>query len=250
MVAAVAQDPVDAIVVDVSVEVALLARLLGIRTVVIAQPGRRNDAAHELGYRAATTIVAPWPVALLDPPHLATVKEKTVFTGGISRFDGRDRPPRAQQRAADRNVVLLGGRGGSTVSASAIADAMASSGSVWRLLGATSDDSWSADPWDDLTTADVVVGWAGQNSIADIAAADASAVIVPQERPFAEQLETALAVDRAGLAVVATTWPTSDAWPELIERAALLQPDWSRWEVRGAAARAAAAIDATARSRP
>ena len=129
MVAAVAHEPVDAIVVDVSVEVALLARLLGIRTVVIAQPGRRNDAAHELGYRAATTIVAPWPVARPNPPHLATVKEKTVFTGGISRFDGRDRPPRAQQRAADRNVVLLGSRGGSTVSASAIADAMTSSGS-------------------------------------------------------------------------------------------------------------------------
>ena len=96
----------------------------------------------------------------------------------------------------------------------------------------------------------VVVGWAGQNSIADLAAADASAVIVPQERPFAEQLETALAVDRAGLAVVATTWPSAAAWPELIERAAHLRPDWSRWEVRGAAARAAAAIDATARGRP
>ena len=86
MVASVAETPVDAFVVDVSVEVALLVRLLGIRTVVIAQPGTRNDAAHELGYRAATTIVAPWPEALLDPPHLAAVKGKTVFTGGISRF--------------------------------------------------------------------------------------------------------------------------------------------------------------------
>ncbi len=248
IVASVAHEPVDAFVVDVSVEVALLARLLGIRTVLIAQPGRRNDAAHELGYRAATTIVAPWPVALLNPPHLATVKEKTVFTGGISRFDGRDRAPRSEQQATDRNVVLLGSRGGSAVSESAIADAIASSGSPWRVLGATPDGTWAADPWDDLTSAGVVVGWAGQNSIADIAAAGAPAVIVPQERPFAEQLETALAVDRAGLAVVATTWPSADAWPELIERAAHLQPDWSRGEVRGAAARAAAAIDATARS--
>ena len=123
--------------------------------------------------------------ALLNPPHLAAVKDKTVFTGGISRFDGRDRPPRGSAAgSSDRNVVLLGSRGGSTVSASAIADAMASSGSAWRLLGATPDDAWSADPWDDLTTAGVVVGWAGQNSIADIAAAGASAVIVPQEQAF------------------------------------------------------------------
>ncbi|MET0830409.1 MAG: hypothetical protein ABWY26_12855 [Microbacterium sp.] len=249
MVASVAHEPVDAFVVDVSVEVALLARVLGIRTVVIAQPGRRNDAAHELGYRSATTIVAPWPGALLRPPHLAKVKEKTVFTGGISRFDGRERAPRSEHPAADGNVVLLGSRGGSAVSGSAIAAAMASSGSRWRVLGATPDGGWTADPWDELASAGVVVGWAGQNSIADIAAADASAVIVPQERPFAEQLETALAVDRAGLAVVATAWPPAEAWPELIERAAHLQPDWSRWEVRGAAARAAAAIDATARGR-
>ena len=178
------------------------------------------------------------------------MKGKTVFTGGISRFDGRRRVSRSEQPAAERNVVLLGSRGGSGVPASAIADAMTSSGNAWRRLGATPDDPWSADPWDDLTSAGVVVGWAGQNSIADIAAAGASAVIVPQERPFAEQLETALAVDRAGLAVVAATWPSADAWPELIERAAHLQPDWSLWEVRGAAARAAAAIDATARSRP
>jgi len=247
--AAVAETPFDAFVSDVSVEVALLARLLGIRTVVIAQPGRRDDAAHQLGYRTATTIVAPWPRAMLRPSHLEPVADKTVYTGGISRYEGRVRPAASRTAAERRDVVVLGGRGGSSVSSVAVEEAAASSGLRWRSLGATPDAAWAADPWEELTSARVVVAWAGQNSIADLAAADAAAVVIPQDRPFAEQFDTALALDRAGLAVVATHWPTADAWPDLIDRASSLRRDWSRWEVAGAAARAAAAIDATARGR-
>jgi len=247
--ASLAETPFDAFVADVSVEVSLLARLLGIRTVVIAQPGRRDDAGHQLAYRTATTIVAPWPRALLQPSHLDRVADKTVYTGGISRYEGRV-PPVASRAAADRrDVVMLGGRGGSSASAVAVEAAAEASGLPWRSLGATPDAAWSADPWEELTSARVVVAWAGQNSIADLAAADAAAVIIPQDRPFAEQFDTALALDRAGLAVVATRWPPADAWPELIDRASSLRRDWSRWEVAGAAARAAAAIDATARGR-
>jgi hypothetical protein len=51
----------EALVVDVSVEVALLARLHGLPVVVVAQPGHREDAAHRLGYDVASSIVAPWP---------------------------------------------------------------------------------------------------------------------------------------------------------------------------------------------
>ena len=134
------------------------------------------------------------------------------------------------------------------MSASAIADAIASSGSPWRVLGATPDGTWSADPWDELTSAGVVVGWAGQNSIADIAAAGAAAVIVPQEQAVRRAGRDRLAVERAGLAVVETDMAAGRCLAGADRPRGPLQPDWSRWEVRGAAARAAAAIDATARS--
>jgi hypothetical protein len=54
----------EAMVVDVSVEVALLARLHGLPVVVVAQPGRRGDAAHRLAYDVASTVLAPWPQQL------------------------------------------------------------------------------------------------------------------------------------------------------------------------------------------
>jgi hypothetical protein len=239
--AAVAADPVSAFVVDVSVEVALLVRLLGIRPVLIAQPGIRDDAPHRSAFQAATRIVAPWPQALLEPAHLQEVGDKVVYTGGISRFDGRPRTG-----ASADGVLLLGGAGGSAVTGDDIRAAEAASGEPWRVLGGASDAAWEADPWEALTSASVVVSWAGQNAIADLAAAEAWAVVVPQERPFAEQAETAAALERAGLAIVARAWPEPAAWPDLLHRARERRPDWSAWQVQGAAERAAAAIMAVA----
>lgn len=45
-------------VVDVSVEVALLCRLAGVPVTVMAMPGERGDAVHGLGYDIADEIVA------------------------------------------------------------------------------------------------------------------------------------------------------------------------------------------------
>ncbi|MET0861210.1 MAG: glycosyltransferase, partial [Microbacterium sp.] len=235
----------DAFVVDVSVEVALLVRLLGFRVVLIAQPGTRDDSVHHLAFQAATSIVAPWPRSLLEPAHLAAVSDKTVYTGGISRYEERRATsPPISPRGDD--IVVLGGAGGSAVSGGDIARAAQATSRRWHDLGATLDATWSDDPWGELTTAGAVVSWAGQNAIADLAAAETPAIVIPQERPFAEQRETARALERAGLAIVIPEWPESSAWSPLIERATNLRPDWNSWEVRGAAARAAWAICETA----
>ena len=51
----------DVVVVDVSCEVAVMVRLLGVPVVVVAQPGARTDSAHAAAYDAATAVLAPWP---------------------------------------------------------------------------------------------------------------------------------------------------------------------------------------------
>lgn len=241
IVAALAATPVDAFVVDVSAEVALLVRVLGVPPVLVTQPGVRDDPAHRLAFRAATAIVAPWPGDLMRPRHLAPFADRTVFTGGISRFAGR---PVGHGRGDSRDVLVLSGGGGASATRADVARAASATGRTWRSLGG---DAWTPDPWDDLTRADLVVSWAGQNAIADLAAAGTRAVVVPQPRPFGEQRATARALDRAGLAVTSPRWPDPGRWPALLERAALLRPDWSRWNVDGAAERAARAIERSAR---
>ncbi|RKR74817.1 glycosyltransferase [Frondihabitans australicus] len=225
-----------AFVVDVSVEVTLFVRLLGIPVVLVAQPGRRDDDAHRLAYRAATRILAPWPAGLVDEPRFEPGVD-VVYTGGISRFSDR-----ATDVAAERSgVLVLLGAGGHAVSDAdldAFSDVLPEEATTILAAGR----GWSDDPWPLLASAEIVVSWAGQNSVADIAAAGARAVVIPQQRPFDEQVVTATVLERHDLAVVEPAWPDAWSWPSVLDRARLREPRWSLWQTSGAPCRAAATI--------
>lgn len=236
----------DAVVVDVSVEVATFVRLLGVPVIVVAQPGKRVDQPHLLVHRMADHIVAPWPRELCIPPWLRSYDAKTSYVGGISRFEGRPGPRCAPGESP--TVLVLGGAGGSGIDAATVSGLAAEHPNyTWTSLGVPGGP-WSEDPWPQICAADVVVGHAGQGCIADIAAAERPAVIVPQSRPFDEQQMTGRVLRQHQIAVVSRRWPDHRAWPGLLSQALAGDPQrWRRWQVRGAAARAAAAIENTAR---
>lgn len=73
-------------------------------------------------------------------------------------------------------------------------------------------------------------------------------MILPQSRPFDEQHATARMLQRHQLAVVTHGMPDPRAWPALLTATMATDPRrWRRWEVDGAADRAAEAIESTAR---
>ncbi|WP_404189810.1 glycosyltransferase [Streptomyces tauricus] len=242
---------------DVSVEVALLARLLGTPVAVAAMRGERTDPPHRMAYDLAELLIAPWPAALPEPGWPAHWTAKTVHTGAFSRFDGRPRPARAPGRtdlsltdlsrtdrsSTPRRVLLLMGSGGTDVSPGEVKAARAATpGWEWTTLGGA-DGGWSADPWPALCAADVVVTHAGQNALAECAAARRPAVVVPQERPFGEQAATARALTRGRLAVVVPHWPPAESWPALLEQTHDRGGDrWSLWAPGDGATRAATAL--------
>jgi UDP-N-acetylglucosamine:LPS N-acetylglucosamine transferase len=240
----------EAVVVDVSVEVAVLVRLLGIPVIVMALPGKRIDAPHLLVHRLADHIVATWPEELCVPPWLRSYQDKTSYVGGISRFDGREFPPARKQCESSfpTTVLILGGADGLGAGPDALQECTtAARGATWTTLGASGAD-WTDDPWPQICAADIVVTHAGQSCVADVAAAQRPAVVIPRPRPFDEQLATARVLRQYRLAVVAKQWPDQRAWPALLTQALTSVTDrWHRWRVRGAAARAADAIEATAR---
>ena len=233
-------------VVDVSVEVTIFARLLGIPVVVMAMPGVRTDPAHRLGYQLVEHIIAAWPQEMYDPLWLREFADKTTFVGGISRFDGRecdDTPSVGRPR-----ILVLSGTGGSDLSIDDIlVCARRHRAYRWQALGVPGA-RWVDNPWPQLSRADVVVSHAGQNAVADIAAARRPAIIIAQPRPYDEQQATAAALADKGLAVSVSHWPSVTAWPDLIETAlARGGQRWTRWRTAGAAARAAAVIDTLAK---
>jgi Glycosyltransferase family 28 C-terminal domain len=243
----------EAAVVDVSVEVATFLRLMGVPVIVMALPGKRIDAPHLLVHRLADHIVAAWPEQLCIPPWLHQYASKTSYVGGISRFDGREivcAATIAPSTSSPLRVLVLSGRGGAFSDAAITKAARACPSSTWTVMGGATS-SWTRDPWPEICAAHVVVTHAGQSCIADVAAAGRPAVVIPQPRPFDEQNATAGVLRRYRLAVVTRDWPDARSWPALLAHASTRDPTrWRRWQVHGAAARAASAIEAVAHDRP
>ncbi|SCB75224.1 MULTISPECIES: hypothetical protein [unclassified Gordonia (in: high G+C Gram-positive bacteria)] len=232
-----------AVVVDVSVEVTLFLRLMGVPVIVTAQPGVRDDLPHQLAYRAAHAIIAPWPAELYQPDWLREHLPKTVFTGGISRFDGR-LPVSHPTFAADILVVTgAGGVPGAPHPATTLGEELPEHTVVG--LG-PAFGTWVDDPWPFLCSARVTVIGAGQGSVADAAAAGRPAVVIPEDRPFAEQRATGNTLARSELALVTSSWPSTERWRLILDTAGSSSPEWSRWHTAGAAERAARAIEAVA----
>ena len=197
----------DALVVDVSVEVALLARLHGVPVLTMAQPGRRQDTAHTLGYAISDQILAPWPAAATQIWHAdsGAVAGKVHYLGAISRF------PVVREPLAPTpgSVLVLNGAGGRQLTREVDLARAATPAWDWVHLGGP-DGPWLDNPWPLLQTASVVVSHCGQSAVADISAARRPAVLIPQARPFREQ---ATAAARAAPARGAGTGPGRLARP-------------------------------------
>jgi hypothetical protein len=231
-----ARDP-RLVVVDVSVEVAVFVRTMGVPTVVMAMPGERDDPPHQLAYRLADAIIAPWPEWADVWKGGTPWRAKTHHVGAISRFD-EIRP--SQVRGDASRVLVLSGRGGTQLTVEALAGARrATPRTDWTVLGPPSA-RFEADPWPLLDRAGVVVTHAGQNAIAEVAAARRPAVVIAQPRPHAEQRATAAALRAAELAVVLPEWPAPPAWSQVLDAAVRLGgSQWKRWSSGSGAARAA-----------
>jgi hypothetical protein len=234
-----------AVVTDVSVEVALFVRLLGVPVIAIAMPGERTDGPHALVHQIADHIVAAWPQELYEPEWLHAYAAKTTYVGGISRFEDREvlHPTEDHGRPS---VLVLSGTGGCDFDQATVDATAAQIPEIaWKTLGLRGGPR-TPDPWPDMCAADVVITHAGQNCVADVATAGRPAVVLPQPRPYDEQHVTVETLRRHRLAVAARGWPDARAWRCLIAQARASDPRrWQRWQTTGAAARAAEAIETT-----
>lgn len=231
----------DVVLVDVSVEVALLVRLGGVPVVVTALPGERTDRAHVMAYDLADHLLAPWPAGTHEVGWPTHWQDKTVHLGGLSRFTGRvpASPVTPVSASGARTVLALWGAGGVDVGPAELAATQeATPGWTWVHRGG--GHPAAHDLWAELEAADVVVTQAGQNAVADVACAARPAVVVAQSRPHAEQEATARAVDRLGIAPGVLGWPPADRWPDLLEQAHTRGgAGWARWVGVDAATRGA-----------
>lgn len=243
------------VVIDVSVEMALLCRLFGTATVVVRQHGDRTDAAHEMAYRSARRLLAPFPPELEHPATRAWIVAKTAYSG----FVMDDRPAAASVAGpvpdADDVVVLWGSGGGCFASDDLDAlIAVAAPHRVWcigRFDEIVADREalvvcgWIDDVGAMLIHRPTVVASAGNNTVADVARAGSPLVVVPQDRPFDEQRRHAESLDAAGVAAVISSHSRASAWTEALELARRRRHALAALAERDGAAHAAQIIVST-----
>lgn len=246
----IAQTNPACLIVDVSCEIALFARLMSVPVVLVRLAGRRTDTPHLEAFRAAEALIAPFPAEFDDRSMPEWVRDKTTYVG----FIGGLRPPSAAP-AKPRSIALVLGQGGASVQVGAIvAAARATPTWDWQVYGpiATSGElpanlafyGWCADLGSRLSEADVVVGGCGDGLLADVAAHAKRFICLPEDRAFDEQRSKARHLARHRMAVVLEGWPMPAQWPGVLEDACAIDP--SRLASRhdpSAADKAAAVIE-------
>ena len=194
------------LVADVSVEVALLARLHGVRVVSLVMPGSRGDRAHQLGYGVSSALWAAWPPAARDLARDLAPADRARLTcvGGVSRFPVRPAGPR--RPGPPRVTALLATAADSRGRRRGRRRRAQAPDWEWTVLGRALG-TWTSDPYAAICDADVVVTHAGQGAIADVAASRRPAVVIA-DRPYGEQRATAEVLAAGGWPVqVEQTFP-------------------------------------------
>lgn len=214
-------------IVDVSCEIAMLARLASVPTLVVRLNGRRDDAPHREAFRAATAIVAPFAVALDDPAMPDWVRRKTVYCPGLVDRSATD-------AVVSRSVLVVVGGGGAPSDGVVWARAArATPDRLWCVIGASTppidppgnleSPGWVDDAATRIARAAIVVGSAGDGVVGAVLAARRPFVCLPEDRPFGEQRSKARQLVAAGAALICDNPATAD-WPALLDAAERLDP--------------------------
>ncbi|MDP4023008.1 glycosyltransferase [Methylobacterium sp. NEAU 140] len=246
------------LVVDVSAEVALLARIASVPAVQIRMHGDRSDIGHVGAYEACVGMLAPFDERLEQDEYPARLRAKTFYSGGLCTNVDRV-PARAEARARlgldpEREIVVAvtGGGGSGTPYAPLTVAARAAPDALWLTLGPTHREGhetdfanlrelgWVPSVTDHLAAADIVIASAGDNTVHEVARVGGRLIVMPEWRYFAEQTRKAEALVRLGAAVQVPAWPGDLAgWRDLLARARALD---------GTALRGLYAPDAAARA--
>ena len=230
----------DVVMVDVSVEVALFARLSGYRVALRRMPGTRTDKAHIVGYGIADALFAYFPEALEEPGHLAEYGSKSHYFKTpqpivASRMNQVSGNPITGSSPGRRRIVVQTSLGAS-IRLSDIEHAARSSPLwSWDVLGAVHRDTDSMpenltlhgtvqQPSLMMAEADVVLTSTGHNAVAAAAACCKPVILIPEERPFGEQLAYARMLQRSAGCMMIDSWAAASDWNAVLEQAAAGNP--------------------------
>lgn len=206
----------DLMIVDVSVEVAMLARLASVPVVYVRLHGRRDDRPHRDLFESATALLAPFAEALEDPSTPEWVQAKTLYAPGIVGST-------ASPHVDPSRVLVVIGKGGTAANGERWAEAAAAvPDRFWRVIGPSTLPArspanlefagWVDDAEAEIAGAGVVIGAAGDGLVSNVLAYARPFICFPETRPFDEQVCKAARLAALDAAIVPDRWPSADRW--------------------------------------
>lgn len=234
-------------VIDVSAELALLARIASVPAIKIRMHGNRGDAGHLAAYDACTGMLAPFDARLEQTDYPAWARAKTFYAGGLCTSSTRETDRAGARRAlglpADREIVvaITGGGGGGTPYAPLTVAARAAPETLFVTVGPLHCEGHETDfanlvnhGWVDHTSdyiaaADIVIASAGDNTVHEIMRIGRPFICAPEWRYFDEQQRKSEALAALGAAIHLPQWPGDlEGWCTLLERARALDIEHQR----------------------
>lgn len=220
------------LIVDVSVEVTLLARLAGVPTIVMRQHGLREDLPHLMAYQSAALLLAPFSKSI-SPKSAQWVIDKTEYVGGFSRFSKGH-----SEAEKHHHVAIVVGSGGTSIDAQFVEHlANACSDFYFHVIGKIKGEHHPFpnieycghldEPKSILDLCSVVIGNTGHNTVMEMASLQKRFIGIPETRPFEEQLDKANAISALpGVKIVHPKDFFTTKWPLLLNELQAQQANW------------------------
>ncbi len=201
---------VDLFIIDVSVEMAAMARVASIPYAYVRLFGDRSDIPHRAAYQGAVVLLAYFPQILEDPSTPIWIRQKTIYFGFFSKYTYGIPKQQVELCSSDRlNICIILGAGGSGLCSGDVEALLAKYSSAeitllgelpfnvshhrCHLLGKIGDISTI------VNSSDVVIASVGLNLMSELLALDANIYGIIEVRPFDEQICFAQQLVEAGL---------------------------------------------------
>lgn len=198
------QKDIKILIVDVSVEIAMLARTSSIPYAYVRLHGNRNDIPHQNAYEGASFLIAYYPEVMEDRETPWWIRKKTVYLGFLSRYmfetKTSERPVEFEQGAKSILLYISGFGGSQPMDFSSLSNRykiynIGPQGDCCchsEMVGIGVVESTRAY----IEHANVVVAACGSNTISEIISLGRPFVAVPEERPYREQIIAAENLNR------------------------------------------------------
>ena len=196
------------LIVDVSAEIAALARSSSIPYAYIKLPGNRGDKGHLAAFQGAVFIIAYYPENFEDPGTPEWVRNKTIYLGFQSRNTSS---PGFRTAEKIDNLTVISGKGGNeNLRKSLPAIVRRFRNATITVLGEFERQpefpnvqykGFVEDINAYLSHSDLIVANCGMNTVSEIVRLKKPFLAIPEKRPFKEQTSMAFHLVQNGLAL-------------------------------------------------